>query len=62
MTRSALTKKKAARKGTWAGLAAVGTAASFVFLPWWLGVAGLGATGYFTYKWLKFRGNWGMRF
>ena len=47
------------------GLVAVGAlvGSGLLFWLWWpLGVVGLGATGYLTYKWIMFRAKWGMRF
>ena len=62
MSRTSLTRKKAQKKGLATAAAAVGTGLAFIFVSPWLGVIGLGATGYLGYRWLKFRGKWGLRF
>ena len=60
--RQALVKAKANRKGFYAAVSGVGTVALFALTPWFFGAAGLGVTGYYTYKWLRFRGENGLRF
>ena len=63
MSRHHMVKRTAARKGLFTGLAGVGTAVVFAVTgSWLLGLIGVGATGYFGYKWLKYRGKWGLRF
>lgn len=62
MSRSSLVKRESTKKGAYAGLAGIGTVLAFVFISPWLGLVGLGGTGYLTYKWLHHRGKWGMRF
>ena len=60
--RQALVKAKANRQGFMASVAGIGTIALFALTPWFFGAAGLGVTGYLTYKWLRYRGKWGLRF
>ncbi|MDX9721051.1 MAG: hypothetical protein RBU37_09890 [Myxococcota bacterium] len=62
MSRSQLTKREARNKGLVTLAVGAGSVAAFVFLHWFVGLIGLGATAYFGYNWLKFRGKWGMRF
>lgn len=63
MRRTELTKKTAANKG----YAALGSATATVLLTiffssWFFTVLGLPITAFLTYRWLKFRAEWGMRF
>lgn len=61
MRRTELTKKTARQKG----LAAVGSAALtmlfVLFSPYFL-LAGIPATTWLTYRWLRYRAEWGLRF
>lgn len=61
MSRSELTKQTARQKG----MAAAGTAALTVLLvllsPYFL-IAGIPATAWLTYRWLRYRAEWGLRF
>lgn len=62
MRRTELTKRTASRKG----FAALGAGAATVFLSFWLwwmfAVVGVPVTAFLTYRWLKFRAEWGLRF
>ncbi len=56
-----LVKRTAAKKGWIAlGTGVAGVAAGFLWWP--LALVGLGAAGYFTYDWFKYRGKNGLRF
>lgn len=61
MRRTELTKQTARNKG----FAAMGSAALTVFLmmlsPYFL-IAGIPATAWMTYRWLRYRAEWGLRF
>jgi hypothetical protein len=63
MSDQPLTKqKKDARKK---GLAALGTAATtamFMTMSVYFAVLGVPATAYMTYRWFKYRAEWGMKF
>ena len=61
-SRQAMVKRTATKKGLYAAGAGTLTVLSIIFAPWFLTVVGVGATGYFTYDWLKYRGKWGLRF
>ena len=62
MRRTELTKKTASKKGYTALGAAVATATLAVIAsPAWM-IAGVPATAWFTYRWLKYRAQWGLRF
>ncbi|OIP42423.1 MAG: hypothetical protein AUK47_04515 [Deltaproteobacteria bacterium CG2_30_63_29] len=61
MSRS-LTVQKARNKGLATAAAGTGTVILFAFVSPWVGIVGLGATAYLGYKWLRFRGEWGLRF
>lgn len=61
-------RQEARRLGRNAIFSGVGTVAAYWFLgaipllgPM-IGLAGLGFTAYQTWKWLQFRGEWGLRF
>lgn len=58
----ALTVQKARKKGFATAAAGTGTVLLFAFVSPWLGFIGAGATAYLGYKWLRFRGEWGLRF
>ena len=62
MRRTELTKKTAAYKG----YAALGSATATVLLgfvlTWYFAVLGIPITAFLTYRWFKFRAQWGMRF
>lgn len=51
-------KKRNAALIAWAGAAAVGALTASPFLL----VGGVGLSGWLTFRWLKFRGQWGLRF
>jgi hypothetical protein len=54
-------RQEAKRRGyTAVGAAVVTGAASVLWLPF--GVVGLGATGWLTWRWLKYRAKNGLRF
>ena len=61
MTRRALTVRKARNKG-WLTLGAAAASVGAFFISAWLAVPLLGVTGWLGYKWLKYRGEWGLRF
>ena len=62
MRRTELTKKTAANKGYVALGSATATALLCFFLSWYFVVLGLPVTAFLTYRWLKFRAEWGLRF
>lgn len=55
-------KKIARKKGLYALGSGVLTIVLWLGAHWILGLVSLGATTYFTYKWFKYRSEWGMRF
>ena len=61
MSRTSLTKKKAQKKGLKTA-GAVGATVLLAYVWWPLMLVGLGATAYYGYDWLKFRGTYGMKF
>ena len=55
-------KSEARKKGRQALITWIGTGGSMV-LGWWpLAVVGGGLGAWLTWRWLKFRGQWGLRF
>ncbi len=61
MKRTELTKKTARNKGIVALGAAV-TTGLFAYFSMWFLLLGLPFTFLFTYKWLRYRAEWGLRF
>ncbi len=56
-------KKEAKKKGNQAAFAAVGTGVlAYATLSPIVVLGGVAYTGYLTWKWFKFRAEWGMRF
>lgn len=62
MRRTELTKRTARNKGLVALGTASATAMLMFFLSWWFVIIGGPITAYFTYKWFKYRAEWGLRF
>ncbi len=62
MSRTALTKRTARKKGLYTLAAGAGTTLAFIYAGTFLGLVGIGLTGYLGYQWLRYRGQWGMRF
>ncbi len=62
MRRTELTKKTASYKGFSALGAGTVTVLLSFFLSWYFLILGGPVTAYLTYKWFKFRAEWGMRF
>ena len=61
MRRTDLTKKTATYKGL-AAASAAGATALLCILTWWFLVLGAPVTAWLTYRWLKYRAEWGLRF
>lgn len=62
MKRTELTKKTARNKGLVALSAAVTTALFAAYFSLWFLIFGLPFTFFFTYRWLRYRAEWGLRF
>lgn len=62
MRRTELTKKTAAYKGFAAIGSATATALLTFFISYYFAVLGLPVTAWLTYRWLKYRAKWGLRF
>lgn len=62
MRRNELMKKTARNKGFAALGAGTLTVTLMFLLSWWIVLLGAPVTGYLTYRWLAFRGKWGLRF
>lgn len=62
MGRRDLVVRKARNQGLATGLAGAGTVAAFVSGWWFVGILGVAGTGYLAYKWLRYRGENGLRF
>lgn len=61
MKRTELTKKTARNKGL-AALGAAVTTGLFCYLSFFFLIVGLPITIAFTYQWLRYRAEWGLRF
>lgn len=61
MRRTELTKKTARQKGFAAAGSAALTMLFLFFSPYFL-LAGVPATTWLTYRWLRYRAEWGLRF
>lgn len=62
MKRTELTKKTAAYKGFAALGAASATAMLCFFISFYFAVLGVPITAALTYRWFKYRAEWGLRF